>query len=149
MTDLVQDDRDALARFLAAADIEQLADDPAKASQDIIARILRASTVEEVLGKEQVTHARDFLDTPFALLSVKFNRTEFDGDGPPFYAVLSGATDDGEPVTITCGAGNVMAQAFKLDDMKALPYRVVIRQNPKPTAAGFHVMWLEAAPVAL
>jgi hypothetical protein len=47
-------------------------------------------------------------------------------------------------VTITCGAKNVIAQSWKLNDMGALPLRVLIRQSKRPTAAGNFVMWLEA-----
>lgn len=145
MTDVVLPDSEVFQRFLAAAedgDLEQNAD---QVAIDIIARILKADSVEDVLGGGQATHARDFLDTPFTLTGVRFNKSTFDGQGPTFYALLSGANGDGEPVTITCGAKNVIAQAWKLNDMGALPLAVELKQSQKPTAAGFHVMWLEAA----
>lgn len=145
MSDLVAVDSEVFQRFLAAADDDNLVDDPTNVSMDIIAKILGATDAAGVLGREEATHARNYLDTPFALTGVKFNRSGFEGDGPQFYAVLSGANQDGEPVTITCGAKNVIAQAWKLADLQALPLKVIIRQNPKPTAAGYHVMWLEAA----
>src|SRR5437773_939438 len=77
------------------------------------------------------THARDFLDTPFVLTSVRFNKSSFDGAGPQFYALLEGADSNGEKVTVTCGAKNVIAQAWKLMDMGALPVSVELRQSAK------------------
>lgn len=146
MSDLVAVDSEVFQRFLAAADDDNLVDDPTNVTLDIIGKILGATSADEVLGREEATHARDMIDTPFALTGVKFNRSTFDGDGPAFYAVLSGASEDGENVAVTCGARNVIAQAWKLADLDALPIKVVIRQSAKPTAAGYHVMWLEAAP---
>lgn len=145
MTDVVLPDSEVFTRFLAAADEGSLDASADQTSIDIIARILQATDAAAVLGREDVLHARDFLDRPFTLLGVKFNRSEYDGAGPRFYALLDGANGDGEPVKITCGAKNVIAQAWKLLDLGALPIKVVLKQSAKPTAAGFHVIWMEAA----
>lgn len=145
MTDVVLPDDEVFTRFLAAADEGSLDANADQTSIDIIARILRATTPADVLGREDVLHARDFLDVPFTLLGVKFNRSEYDGSGPTFYALLDGANGDGEPLKITCGAKNVIAQAWKLLDLEALPIKVILKQSAKATSAGFHVMWLEAA----
>lgn len=146
MTDVAIPDTDTFRRFLAAADDDQLGMSAEQVSIDIIARILDARTVDDVLGGAGVTSASDYLDTPFHLTGVHFNRSGFDSAGPAFYAILEGADLDGVPVTVSCGAKNVIAQAWKLQDMGALPVAVQLRQSSKPTSAGFYVMWLEAAP---
>jgi hypothetical protein len=145
VTNLAIPDSEVFQRFLAAADAPGFETDPDQVSLDIIARILNASSVDDVLGGAGAVHARDYLDTPFVLTGVRFNRSAFDGAGPQFYAVLEGADADGVPVAITCGAKNVIAQAWKLADMEALPIDLVIKQSSKATASGFHVMWLERA----
>ena len=146
MTDIqVATDAD-YERFLTAADnadLEMSADD---ISEAIIKRILSSETVAEVLGGAATTPAEDMLDRPFMLTAVHFNKSGIEGDGPGFYAVLDGATTDGEKVAVTCGGRNVLAQAWKLAQMKALPVAVKISRSPKPTANGYHVLWLEAAP---
>lgn len=146
MTDLAIPDSDVFRRFLAAADEGQFEQNPEQVAIDIIARILNATDAAGVLEGGGATHARDYLDEPFTLTGVRFNKSSFDGAGPQFYAVLEGASADGERLTITCGARNVIAQAWKLSDLGALPIPVVLRQNPRPTAAGYHVLWMESAP---
>lgn len=145
MTDVVLPDDEVFKRFLAAADEGTLDANADQTSIDIIAKILQATDAASVLGREDVTHARDFIDRPFTLTGVRFNKSDYDGAGPAFYALLEGADADGVKVLITCGAKNVIAQAWKLADLGALPIVVVLKQSAKPTAAGFHVMWLEAA----
>ena len=138
-------DSEVFQRFLAAGEAtsDELSAD--EVTVDIIGRILNATSVDDVLGGTQATHARDFLDTPFALTGVRFNQSDFEGAGPKFYALLEGADRNGEKVTITCGARNVIAQAWKLKDMDALPVQVELRQSDRPTRAGYHVLWLEKA----
>lgn len=145
MTDVQLPDSDVFKRFLAAAEQGELDVNADQVAIDIIARILDAKTVDDVLEGGGATHARDYLDKPFALTDVRFNKSSFDGEGPRFYALLEGADANGERVTITCGAKNVIAQAWKLKDLDALPMQVELKQSAKPTAAGFHVMWLEKA----
>lgn len=135
-------DNETFQRFLAAADEEVREVDADQVSMEIIGRILKAQTVDDVLGGSGAIHARDFLDVPFTLTDVRFNRSDFGGDGPAFFALLEGADRNGEPVTITCGARNVIAQAWKLRDMAALPIQVEIQESERATANGYKVMWL-------
>lgn len=135
-------------RFLAAADDEVREVDPDAVSMEVIARILKADTVDDVLGGTSATHARDYLRQPFTLTEVRFNKSSLSNEGPAFYALLQGADPNGEAVTITCGARNVIAQAWKLRDMEALPIQVIIQESDRPTAAGNRVMWLEKAPTS-
>lgn len=144
-TELDTVDEATFQRFLAAADTEVSEADPDQVSMDIIGRILKADTVDAVLGGSGAIHARDYIAKPFALTNVRFNRSDFGDDGPNFYALLEGADTDGVPIVITCGARNVIAQAWKLRDMDALPVKVQIAESDRPTAAGYKVMWLEKA----
>lgn len=146
MTDITTVTDKDFEAFMAAAentDLEMSADD---ISEAIIKRILASTSVDEVLGGAATTPAKDVLGKPFTLTGCHFNRSGIEGDGPGFYAVLDMVTTDGEKLAVTCGAGNVLAQAWKLVQLGALPIAVTINQSPKPTANGYHVMWLEAAP---
>lgn len=139
-------DTEVFKRFLAAAEGETTEVDADRQALNIIGRILNATTVDDVLGGRIAIHARDMLGEPFTLLGVRFNESTIDGDGPAFYAVLEAVDPEGEPMAITCGARNVMAQAWKLKDMGALPVAVMIQQSDRQTKAGYRVMWLEAVP---
>lgn len=133
-------------RFLEAAqgDVEER--NPAEVTMEIIARIVNAKTIEEAFDSPGATHARDYLDTYFLLTDVRFNESTFDAGGPQFYGLLTGATDDGEKLVITCGAAQVIAQAWKLRDLGSLPARVRLVESDRPTKAGYKVMWLELEP---
>lgn len=139
-------DSEVFQRFLAAADDGNFDTDPEQVTLDIIARILKAETVEDVLGTSTATHARDYLNVPFLLTGVRFNRGDFADSGTNFYALLEGADDNGEPLVVSCGAKNVIAQSWKLADMGALPLSVVLKESPRQTANGYKPMWLEAGP---
>lgn len=141
-------DSEVFKRFLAAPDDASNELDPEQVSIDIIGRILNATSVDDVLGGAGATHARDFLNVPFTLTNVRFNRSDFDESGPSFYALLEGADGNGEPVTVTCGARNVIAQAWKLNDMGALPVALVLQESERTTRRGYKVMWLEKAPAS-
>jgi hypothetical protein len=110
-----------------------------------VGRILDATSVEDVLEGGGAVHARDMIGRPFALTDVRFNRSDYEATGPAFYAILSGADENGEKVTISCGARKVLAQAWKLKDMGALPVAVELTESERPTSNGFKVMWLEKA----
>lgn len=141
-------DLEVFKRFLAAADDGNFDTDPEAVTMEIVGRILAADTVEGVLKRADATHARDYLDKPFMLGEVRFNKGDFEDSGTNFYAVLSGADPDGEKVVVTCGAKSVIAQAWKLADMGALPLGVVIKEAKRQTAAGYKPMWLEAGPAS-
>ena len=145
MTDVVATDDETFQRFLAAADEQTREVDPVAVQYEIIGRILKAETVDDVLEGGSLTHARDFLGVPFALTDVRFNRATAGGDGPDFYAVLTGADEHGEKVMISCGARKVLAQAWKLKDMGALPVAVELAEAERPSSNGYKVMWLEKA----
>lgn len=124
------------------ANIDQ---DPTEAQLDIIRRILQAESMEEILGQASVTHARDYVNTPFALLSCKMQKSDFEGDGLKIYAVMECADNDGTPFVMTCGAAQVVAQAYMLQTRNHLPATVIVREKEKPTANGYKPMWLEEA----
>lgn len=146
MTDVVIPDSEVFRRFLEAAQGQEFEINPEQVQIDIIARILNATTPDEILNRSGAIPAREYLNTPFTLTGIKFNDSTYDAIGPDFYAILEGVTPDGEKLAITCGARSILAAAWKLNDVGALPIAVEIKQSAKPTSAGFYVMWLEAAP---
>jgi len=142
----MSDDALVFERFLAAAEGGELDVDADDVTLDIVRRILSASSAAEVLDRVEPIHARDYLDRPFALKSVKFNESDFDSDAGKFYAVMDGFDDGGDPITVLCGAKQVIAQAWRLQDLDALPIKVKIMESTRTTKSGYKVMWLESLP---
>jgi hypothetical protein len=143
MTDVIPATDAEFDEFLAAANDQSVELTADQISEQIIRRILSSTTADEILGGAGTTPARDVLDVPFTLVDLHLNKSGIDGGALGMYAVLDGVNADGEKLAITCGASNVMAQAYQLRKIGALPVDVVIRQSDKPTANGYHVMWLD------
>lgn len=140
---LDDDERQAIALFLEQME-NVTDDDPEVAALRIIGRVLAAQTIDEILSEPRVVGARTMLGVPVELRSVRFGRSDYDGS--PGYALLecTDLTND-EPVLITCGASQVMAQAWKLHAIGALPCPVELRETAKATRGGFHPMFLRPA----
>lgn len=121
------------------------AEDPERIALMLTAQILSAETPEEVLASADATGVRQFLDTPFELESVDFQRSEYE-QGQPFYVVMKGVNiTTGERVVLTTGSRKVTAQAFQLSRRGWLPAKVVAKQATRPTKDGYFPLRLEQA----
>lgn len=115
----------------------RMEDDPEAAQRAIMERILSATTPEEVLSDDEVTPAQEMLETPFVLVGVRFLNSTYEGEGLSVYAILDGASDQGEKLLISCGARKVIGKAFRLATMGELPRRVMIVEARNATARGY------------
>jgi len=82
------------------------------------------------------------LGETLTVLAVRWLKGDFES-GPGFYAVIEAANQDGEKVQVSCGAGTVMAQLWKLGELDAFPIQVAIVESGRTTAAGYKPMTLE------
>lgn len=132
-----------LELYLGTGSLETI-QDPEEVARSIVRRILEAETADEVLSpRGEVTHAADVLNKALVLVAVEYRRSDLD-EGAGVYALLSMAeAGSGEKLLVSCGSRNVMAQAYRLDRLGALPTGVRIVEAQKATAAGFRPMWLE------
>lgn len=146
MSNEVATTREAKLRDFLAAAKSSVVTDPQQAMLDIIGRVLEADTISDVLGQSKATHAKDVLGEPLELHGVRFQESTLNGAGPDFYALLDVVKEDGTKDTITCGAATVMAQAYRLAELGALPLWVKITEAERETSAGFRPMALEAVP---
>jgi hypothetical protein len=132
-----------IAEFLAAASNQEPVD-PAVAAMDIVRRILAADSIEDVLKGTPAIHAADVVNTPLIITGFTFNESDLTESGPGFYMLIDCADSQGEPYKVTCGAVNVMAQLWRLQQLEALPLVAKIVESEKKTKAGYRPMWLEA-----
>lgn len=126
----------AMDKFMADNEVEGNETD--LVVNEIIARILSASTPDEVLTPPQVVGLRKLIGRPFTLRGVKFQRSEFE-QGAPSYALLDiSLTDGGYDGLVSCGAQTVLAQLVKMMMLDGLPRDVVaVNSKRKPTANGY------------
>lgn len=112
----------------------------------IARRILAANDVESVWQATKVLSARDILNTPIIIERVRWITSAHKG-GAPKYAIIEGLNGfDQKPVTISCGAMNVVLTVYKLQKFSALPCKVMITSKPSGSDPGRSV--LEIQPVA-
>lgn len=127
-------------KFLTAV-MDQSVDDPAAVSTAIVASILQAKSVDEVLNRQNTVDASSVVGQRLAIRGARWMRSDLQ-EGPGFYALIDAANDDGEPLLITCGSRNVMAQVYRLIELNALPCYAAIEESERATAAGYHPMSL-------
>jgi hypothetical protein len=118
-----------------------------EASEAIAAKILSAATEDEIFAN-QTTEVRDILGRAFVINSLDWQISDKykDQEGAfPVYAVLHvKMLDSGEETVVTCGARNVMAQAYKLQELVGWPSRPV-KFASRTTGSGNDVYYLNKA----
>lgn len=126
----------ALSSYLTANLAQENEADAAVA--DIIAQVLQADSVDEVLADIDAMHWHDFLDVPVTVYGCKWQRSDFEA-GMPFYVVVDGLRHDTNyrgPITI--GAQTVIAQLVRLAQLKAFPVTLrLTHATDKPTRGGY------------
>jgi hypothetical protein len=119
------------------------AEDPDAIAAEIVARILAAETVDEVLAPRGTIPIGHLLGEPIEVRAVRWHRSDY-ADGPAVYAVADVViAGTGERATVTCGARNVMAALWRLDDLGVLPITVEVVEAERASRAGYRPLWLQ------
>lgn len=125
------------------------ASDADLAVADIIAQVLSADSVDDVLGDVDVIGLQEMLDEPIVLYGIKFQRSDFEA-GAPYYAVI----DVERPKKqwrgpVTTGAQTILAQLVRLQQLGAYPVTLIAtKATDKPTRGGYWPLKLSKVPAA-
>ncbi len=105
---------------------------------DIIAQVLSADSVDEVLADIQVTGLLELLEVPITVHAIKFNRSSFEA-GAPFYVVMDVTRHDTNwSGPVTTGAQTVIAQLVRIHMLNGYPCTLkAVYATDKPTANGY------------
>lgn len=138
------DARAMVAAFIAEAQAVEV-EDPAVVEERIMAELLKATSLDELLRERKLTAWRDeLLNVPVIVRSVKFNRS--DKPGLPVYAVAELANPEtGETTLASCGGKAVVVQLFRAATEGWLPARMMLVEG-KETRTGGVPLSLVAAP---
>lgn len=135
---------DDFAKLLADMK-ERQETDPEEVAQEIVKRILEADTFEKAFGDGEVKGAREILDMPVIVHSIKINEGDYqDHGGMYMLAEVSDPFDD-DTFLVSTGSSRCMATLFALHRMGAFPAKVKFVQSKKPSKSGFFPMRLEPA----
>ena len=118
--------------------------DPAAAQADIIAQIMAADTIDEVLGDTSAPSLRELVNVPIRIHDGKFNRSDFEA-GAPWYALLDiTRLDNGRRGFYSTGAQSILAQLVRLIQLDSFPCNVMpINARKRPAANGYMPMRLK------
>ena len=111
-----------------------LSEDPEQVAARIEAQEMAAQSIDQLLGGEEVLHAKDVLGHSFQLLNCQWRPSDQAG-GLPVFGVFTIAMMNGDIHTLVCGARSVVRKAAIADAKGWLPAWVKIVEG-KPTANG-------------
>ena len=106
--------------------------------RDIVARILSAETMDDILAPVANVKAEDVLGVPLVIRGYRRLPSTKKDSSLRFYLLLDAVDPDGEPITVTCGSVNVMARIISLAHHGHLPCIVAITKAKTQTAAGYY-----------
>lgn len=117
---------------------------------EIIAQVLSAESVDEVLGDTEVIGLREILDEPLTVFGWKAARSDFE-EGAPWYAVMDVHRHKKNwRGPVTTGAQTILAQLVRIGLLEEFPVTLVARKaTKKPTRNGYWPLKLSILPPEL
>lgn len=129
------------------SDMQATEDDSPEAIQlEIARRILSADSIDDVWAATKVLTAKEVLNTPLDVERVRWITSAHKGGAPKFAIIEGKNVYTNAPVTVSCGALNVVLTLYKLQKYDGLPARVMLKSKPSSSDPGRSVYTIE--PVA-
>lgn len=117
--------------------------DPEQASREIVLRILQADDVDQVFEQAGTTPCNEIIGRPIRISGARAMKSGFES-GATMYLLLDVAdVETGETLLVTCGARNVMAQLYRIQQLDGFPVDCRIVKTDRPTAEGYYPLWLK------
>lgn len=117
--------------------------DPGEISREIVAQLLAAESDEE-LERVEAQGWRELAGLPIEIQNFVWRPSGFEEGQAVFLVVRGKRLDTGEPVVLTTGSANVMAQLANMAMRGTLAGAVrQVKVAEKATANGFKPYWLE------
>lgn len=118
----------------------------------ILAEILSAESDQGVQRNSEATGWASLEGVPIELHDFHWQRSTFDGDGPPIYFVVTGhRLDEGESVVLTTGSATIMAQLVNLKKRGTLAgsvWKLVKGEKTRGNFVPLHLEQLKPPPDA-
>ncbi len=125
-------------------------DDPEAISREIVLQLLSAESDAELEAVGAATGWRELLRVPVQIRGFRWRPSAFqdeEGGSSVFFVVQATRLDTGEAVILTTGSRNALAQLCNMAQRGTLEGAVrMMVQSEKPTARGYHPLWLVTPP---
>lgn len=120
-------------------------EDTERIANEIVAQILAAED-DRMLDLMQggAIGWRELQDVPIELVGFRWRPSTFEDGASLFFVVLGTRLDTGDPVILTTGGRNVLAQLVNKAKRGTLTGSIVKLVEGKPTRAGFKPLWLQS-----
>jgi hypothetical protein len=136
------------------ATLEQV-EDPEKAQEMIVRRILAATTEEEILREDSTIATRDLVGVPLEIHSYRLMKSTLEDKAGSYLIVDAVALQDaevgerefaqGELLALNTGAPKIMAQIIQLERIERLPAKVKVIEVGQEKAGRNRALQLAAA----
>lgn len=105
---------------------------------EIVAQVLSADSVDEVLADHQAVGMRDLMNIPMTIHSAKPHQSSYEKGSPYFFYCDVTRLDTGERIGVTAGAQTVIAQIVRMYMLGAVPFDAMpVLATKKPTVKGY------------
>lgn len=127
--------------------IPDAVEDPEAISAEIVAQILAAGSDKELATMQSGAIGwRELLDIPVELIGFRWRPSSFEDGSSVFFVVAGNRLDTGEPVILTTGSRNVLAQLVNMAERGTITGAIVrLVEADKATRQGFKPLWLQFA----
>lgn len=117
--------------------------DPEAVAMRIVADIMNAESVDDVLADNNLLSTEDMEDRSFTITDISFNNSGYEDDKIGVYAVVTAVDPNGERLMFTTGSANILAQTVRLQALNALDTPVTV--SSATSAGGYKVYRLVKA----
>lgn len=108
----------------------------------ILANIIRSGNITDLLNAGSATPAQELYDVPLHFTGIRASESEY-AEGPELYLHVDATIlSNGDHVTVSCGARDVVVKLLVADQRGWFPFDAVITQSKKATADGFYPVFL-------
>ena len=120
----------------------EISSDPEAIQREIMEQIWNASSDEELMLVGQATPWQELLGVPVEILNFVWRNSRYDQGAKVFFVCQANRLDTGERVVLTTSGKNVIMALCNIARRDAFPWKGILQQAEKPTAQGFHPLWL-------
>lgn len=117
-------------------------EDPAEVQERIVRSMLASASVADLLRSGEATPAAELYGVPLTFNGIRASESSFDDGNDHYLHIDARIIGNGDMVTISCGARDVVAKLLLADMRGWFPFDAVIVQSAKQTKDGFYPVFL-------
>jgi hypothetical protein len=141
---LVAREGDVIGKYLAR-EMEDISVDPGAVYEAIIAEIMGAETIDDVLNLPETTDLEEWAEQALEFHGFRVLDSDYEQGAPVYFVIGATHLASNAKVIITCGEQAIMAQMLRLKELGAFPFRAIPQKAKRPNRFGRYPMRIRAA----